>query len=84
MNPLLDNETRWSSIAADQLLGRKIVKVRYMSAAEQSEMGWYSRPVIMQLDDGNLIWASADEEGNDAGVLFTMNEKQPVLPVLRG
>ena len=80
-NPAI--ELRWTRIAEKQLVGRKIVKVRYLSPEETEEMGWYSRPVVIQLDDGNIIYPSADDEGNDGGALFTNDELDPVLPVLR-
>jgi hypothetical protein len=73
----------WLQIAKDQLLGRTITEVRYMSQEEMEGMGWSHRPVIMVLDDGNAIYPSADDEGNDGGSLFTNNEDNPVLPVLR-
>lgn len=75
-------EAYWTTLAANQLLGKKIVRVRYLSEAEANEMGWSSRPVVLQLDDGNIIYAAADDEGNDGGALFTNNEKVSILPVL--
>lgn len=75
-------EDLWTKISSRQLLGRKIVAVRYMSEAEASDLGWYHRPVVIQLDDGNLVYPSVDAEGNDAGTLFTNDEASPVLPVL--
>lgn len=73
----------WTEIAREQLLGRKIVRVRYLTPAEAEDLGWFSRPLVIHLDDGNLVFASADDEGNDGGALFTNNDKNPVLPVLR-
>lgn len=73
---------RWEKIANDQLKGRKIVECRYLSDEEMENLGWYRKAVVIQLDDGNLIWPSADDEGNNAGALFTNNEQQPVLPVI--
>lgn len=77
-----ETEKRWTKIASDQLLGKKIVKVRYLTEAEMEAMGWYSRCVVMQLDDGNLIFPSRDDEGNDAGSLFTNDKDNSVLPVI--
>jgi hypothetical protein len=37
----------------------------------------------MILDDGNMIYPSSDDEGNNAGALFTCDPAQPTLPVLR-
>lgn len=76
------NHERWLNEAKRQLLGRKIVLVRYMLDSEMKQLGWYHRPVVMQLDNGNLVWPSQDDEGNNGGALFTNDEKQPVLPVL--
>lgn len=83
MNPLLDTETRWLRIAEHQLTGRKIKAVRYMTKTEQSNLGWAHRPVVIELDNGHLIWPSADDEGNDAGAIFTTSKHEPVLPVMR-
>jgi len=77
-----DIENRWAKIASDQLLGRTIKSVRYMTDEEATELDWYSRPVVMVLDNGHLIWPSSDDEGNDGGSFFTTNEANPVLPVI--
>lgn len=76
-------ETRWTLVAREQLLGKKIVAVRYMKPEEAERMGWNSRPVILMLEDETVIYAAADDEGNDGGALFTSNEAEPILPVLR-
>ena len=78
-----DYDKHWTDIAKDQLLNRKIVDVRYLSQEEADDLDWTERPVVIHLDDGNLIYASADDEGNGAGALFTNNQANPVLPVLR-
>ena len=52
------------------LVGRTIVGVRYLDATEVSQLGIAHQPVCLQLDDGALLWPMADDEGNDAGVLF--------------
>lgn len=76
-------ETRWTLVAREQLLGKKIVAVRYMRPEEAAQMGWHSRPVVLMLEDETVIYAAADDEGNDGGALFTSNEAEPILPVLR-
>jgi len=73
----------WTDIAKQQLLNRKIVDVRYLSEEEAENLGWTQRSVVMVLDDGNMIYPSSDDEGNDAGALFTCNSDQPTLPVMR-
>jgi len=63
------------------LVGRTIVGVRYLDAAEVSSLGIAHHPVCLQLDDGALLWPMADDEGNDAGALFIQaGAKTAALP----
>ena len=73
---------RWTDIATKQFLGQRIVKVRYMSDKEAEELGWDFRPVVLQLSDGNILFPSSDDEGNNAGALFTNDKEDDILPVL--
>lgn len=75
-------EAYWTEVASKQLLGRRITAVRYLSLEEMNELGWESRCIVIQLDDGNFIFPSMDDEGNGAGSLFTGNKDNSVLPVL--
>jgi len=81
---MTDFDNYWLDEANKQLLDRRIVKVRYLSQDEANDMGWHCKPIVLQLDDGNLIFPSADDEGNDGGALFTNNDDVPVFPVMRG
>jgi hypothetical protein len=63
-------ERKCTQQAATALVGRRIARVRYMSTTEAAESLWQNRPLIIELDDGTLIHAACDEEGNDAGVMF--------------
>ena len=75
----------WNKTANDLLLGKKIVKVEYMSSEEADKGMWYSRPVRIILDDGTNIFPMSDDEGNDGGALWLGNKDlDEVLPVLRG
>lgn len=58
-------------LAKNGLIGRKIVAVRHLTAEEAEDMGWMARGPVLVLDDGHWIAASMDDEGNDAGALFT-------------
>ena len=73
---------RWNKIAHDKLVGRKIVKVHYMGDEDMKEFDWFSRPLLIHLDDGNIIFPSMDDEGNDGGALFCNDEDEPILPTL--
>jgi hypothetical protein len=77
----MSNETEWLKLMNDKLAGRKIVKVRLLTKEEAEDLGWYSRSVVLHLDDGNLLYPSRDDEGNDAGALFTNDEELSTLPV---
>ena len=82
METVSQTEKRWTDVAKNQFLNKKIVAVRYLSQKEADALGWYHRPIVLQLDDGNLVFPSRDDEGNDGGSLFTNDDKQPVIPVI--
>lgn len=75
-------ETKWTKIAADMLVGKRIKAVGYMTKDEAKSHEWYERAILIELEDGTLLYPSSDDEGNSAGSIFTTNEKQPVLPVI--
>lgn len=54
------------------LVGKKVVAVRRMNRKELKAEGWDGRgsEVAIQFDDGTVIYASRDEEGNGPGALF--------------
>jgi hypothetical protein len=55
----------------NSIVGRTIVKVRKMTKKEAEQEGWlYKNTIVLELDDGTLIYPSGDEEGNHPGALF--------------
>ena len=72
----------WTQRVAEKLVGRKIVKVRYMDEQEAEDCGFESRPIVFVLDDGNSIYPMHDDEGNDAGAMGTTSQKLPTMPVI--
>ena len=72
----------WTKKAQDSLLGRRILRVEYMSSKECNSYGWWKRPVTFILDNGTRIIAMQDDEGNDGGVLTCLGDKEELLPVL--
>jgi len=72
----------WEQKAEAMLVGRKIVKVRYLSEDERKSLGWDGKCLVIQLDDGNIIYPSSDNEGNNAGSLFTNDLKITKFPVV--
>jgi hypothetical protein len=78
-------EKYWNGKAQFVLKGKTIVEVFYMAEEDaENHFGWYSRPVVMRLNDGTEIIVSADDEGNDGGSLFYTTEEEPngVLPTI--
>ncbi len=74
---------QWEAVATKLLAGRTIKLVRYATDKELDMLGWDNRPVVLQLDNGMLLYPSQDDEGNGAGSLFTTDDKEPCLPVIR-
>lgn len=57
----------------DWPVGSRIAVLRPMTDEECEAEGWdpgYERALVIVLDDGGLLYASRDEEGNGAGALF--------------
>lgn len=74
MNETNGTKDRWTK-AFQPLVGRRITSVRWMSDKERKAAGWYSCPMILQLDDGALVYAQRDDEGNDAGAMAFQSGK---------
>lgn len=62
--------------AESLLVGKVIKSVRFMTRKEIEVMGWYSGGIIITLHDGTQFYPSADEEGNDSGVIFFNHRNQ--------
>ena len=62
----------WQDLANKHLVGRTIVKAEWLSPSESHRlMGWDYQPIELHLDNGTILTPSSDDEGNDAGALFT-------------
>lgn len=71
----------WVKAGKIAFVGRKIADFRYMTDAEQAAHGWYCRAPVLVLDDGHLVYPSADDEGNGPGALFTTYDNLSTVPV---
>jgi len=78
-----DFEKKYEKELGQFLNSKRINDVRYMTQKEAQEMGWFSRPLIIFFEGGGFIYASADDEGNDGGAMFTSDKNNPVIPVMR-
>lgn len=76
----LQLEAKWLKDSQELLENRVIVLVRYMTEEESESLGWDHRPIVLQLDDGNVVFPAKDPEGNEAGVLYTNDKGLLVIP----
>lgn len=53
-----------------KIIGQKIKSIRLMNQDEVDYEGWNRPTVVLELENGVLLYPSRDEEGNDAGELF--------------
>lgn len=78
---------RWTDDAGALLKGRTITGVRYLSDEETEAMGWHHASVVIELSGVGTkppisIWPSSDDEGNNAGSIFTTDEGMNTIPVI--
>ena len=74
----------WEEKISKQLVGRKIVEVRWMTKEEADESYWDYQPVLLILDDGTALCPMSDDEGNEASALCVLNnEELSTIPVMR-
>ena len=72
----------WAKLAKDLLVGKKVVNCDYLSEQEMEMLGWDKSALVIFFDDGTHIYASADDEGNDGGALFTSNDTLLTIPTI--
>ena len=70
----------WQMKAEKILLGKKIVKVSWLSDKDANKWLWHKRPCCFELDDGTKVIPMQDDEGNDGGALDCTDKG--VLPVM--
>ena len=73
----------WQKRIEKYLLGKSIVKLEYMSEEDAKEFGWSKRPIQILLNNGVWLTITQDDEGNNAGALFTNIQELPCCPVFR-
>ena len=84
-DPLYKEKKEWSNRFRN-LLGKRIVGVRYLTKEETDASGWYRSPIVIELNDGSALIPQQDDEGNDGGALWIANSKckEDLIPVIRG
>lgn len=80
-----DTVRAWEQKARAGLLGLRITKVRYLTREEMESLGWSQSVVVIELENGTLLFPSRDDEGNDGGALFgqTKQGEDLTFPVIR-
>lgn len=60
----------WNDYAREHLVGRTIRAASYMSSQEQDSQDWNASALVIELDNGTIIYPMADDEGNAPGALI--------------
>ncbi len=72
MKTKAEKDKYWQDLANEHLVGRKIVKAQWLIPKEAKRLfGWDYQPIELFLDNGTILTPSMDDEGNNAGALFT-------------
>ena len=71
----------FTTIAKENLVGKVIKQVRYMTDAEKESFYWNKGGIVIILHDGTMIMSSSDDEMNDAATMHIFTKgKQLTLP----
>lgn len=76
-------KNEWGERASKHLKGKVIAEVRYLTKEEVDGIGWYKSTLAIFFTDGSYIFPSQDDEGNDAGALFTSFDDLDTIPVIQ-
>ena len=68
--------------AGEALTGQTIVGCRYLTKAEADETKRGYRTFALFLENGTVIYPSSDDEGIEAGALYTTHDDLPIIPAL--
>lgn len=77
-----DRTIKWEERCAQILVGKTIKSVRYQYTCEMKDMGWSKKSLIIFFTDGSYIFPSSDDEGNNAGAIFTSFKGIEGIPTL--
>ena len=73
----------WGNLASNFLVGKTIRRVRYLNDQEREDIAWEKSALIIEFTDGHWIVPMRDDEGNDAGSLWTSSQsKLNVIPTI--
>jgi hypothetical protein len=73
----------WGNLASNFLVGKTIRRVRYLGDREREDIAWDSSGLVIEFEDGHWIIAMRDDEGNDAGAIWTSSQSElNIIPVI--
>jgi hypothetical protein len=73
---------RWENKCSAFLVGKTIKYVRYQYTCEIKDLGWSKKSLVIFFSDGSYLFPSSDDEGNNAGALFTSFEGIEGIPTI--
>ncbi len=79
----MELKEKWGKKATKAFKGKVVDRIEWLTDKEVEENGWMSAAPVIVFTDGTWLMASRDDEGNDAGALFSSEEVIPTLPVIR-
>jgi len=72
----------WEDLATTEFAGKVVDRITWITKKDVEDLCWFSKAPVILFTDGSYIFASADDEGNDAGALFTSSKKIATIPVI--
>lgn len=63
------NEDKLLAKFRKAIVGAKIKSVSYMTEEERDSLGFNNRGVVIEFDNGAILYPMADDEGNNVGAL---------------
>lgn len=78
-----DLREHWGNLASNFLVGKTIRRVRYLNDRESEDIGWTKNGIVIEFTDGHWIVPMNDDEGNEAGSLWTSSQSElNVIPTI--
>jgi hypothetical protein len=78
----MEIKRKWEDRCSAVLVGKTIKSVRYQYTCEVKDMGWSKKSLMIIFTDGSYLFPSSDDEGNNAGALFTSFRGLEGIPTL--
>ena len=73
----------WGNLASNFLVGKTIRRARYLNDREREDIGWHKSGLVIEFTDGHWIVAMSDDEGNEAGSVWTSSQSEiNVIPTI--